>query len=256
MTASTHPTDHPEPRLLVQLCTYNEAENLAHLIPQIFAAAPQADLVVIDDHSPDGTSDYVRSLMPEDKRIHLITRMNERGLGSATIAGFRYAIDEDYDLLLTMDADHSHPPRYIPDLLKAAKRADVAIGSRYVPGGGVVGWNLKRKMMSWCINIYSRLLLGLPNKDNSGNFRCYRVDKLAELDFEKIRSGGYSFMEEILYRCHRIGCQCAETPIVFEDRTIGESKINMGEAWKALWVIFRLFLDRVAGKEVRKTTDS
>jgi len=255
VTDLSAPTNNSDPRLLVLLCTYNEAENLSRLIPLLFEVVPQFDLVVVDDNSPDGTSDYVSSLQAENPRIHLITRTNERGLGSAVLTGFRYAIDQDYDLLLTLDADLSHPPKYIPDLLKLMETADVSIGSRYVQGGGIVGWNLKRKVMSTCINIYARVLLGLPNKDNSGNFRCYNVRKLKELDFEKVRSTGYSFMEEILYRCHRIGCRFAETPIVFEDRTIGESKINMKEAWKAVWVIFRLSLDRLAGAEVRKTTE-
>ena len=256
MTDSNSPADNSDTRLLVQLCTYNEAENLKRLIPLIFEFVPHADLVVVDDNSPDGTSDFVSTLSENDSRIHLITRTNERGLGSAVLTGFRYTIEQDYDLLLTLDADLSHPPKYIPNLLSLMETADVAIGSRYVRGGGIVGWNLKRKVMSTCINIYSRLLLGLPNKDNSGNFRCYRVSKLAELDFAKVRGTGYSFMEEILYRCHRNGCRFAETPIVFEDRTIGESKINTTEAWKAVWVIFRLFLDRLTGAEVRNINET
>ncbi len=249
--SSIDPPKH-ESRLLVLLCTYNELENLKLLIPLIQEQLPNTDLIVVDDNSPDGTGEYVKSLSEEDPHVHLISRVDQRGLGSAVIAGFEYALSKQYDLLLTLDADLSHPPKYIPELLALMQTADVGIGSRYVTGGGIIGWNWKRKFMSWGVNTYSRLLLGLPNKDNSGNFRCYRLAKLAELDFRKVRSTGYAFMEEILYRCHRVGCRFAETPIVFEDRTIGESKINMSEAVKALWIIFRLSIERLFGVAVRK----
>ena len=238
--------------LLVLLCTYNEKENLARLIPAIFEQTPTADLLVVDDGSPDGTADFVRKLAADDSRITLIERSGKLGLGSAVIAGFRYAIQHSYTYLLTLDADLSHPPRYVPDMLALREEADIVIGSRYVPGGGIQGWGPKRKFMSWGINFYSRLLLGLPNRDNSGNFRCYRVARLAELDLERVRSSGYAFMEEILFRCKRLGCRFRETPIVFEDRQIGESKINKTEVVKALWILFRLFLDRLLRVPVRK----
>lgn len=247
MTAPDHSTNSS---LLVLLCTYNERENIERLLPMLSETVPEADLLVVDDGSPDGTSDFVRKQLQHNEKLNLIERRGMRGLGTAVLTGFRYAVEHQYEYLLTLDADLSHPPRYIPDILALRDRADVVLGSRYVEGGGVVGWSLKRKLMSWCINIYSRLLLGLPNKDNSGNFRCYRISKLAELDFDKVRGTGYAFMEEILYRCARIGCRFAETPIVFEDRTIGESKINLREALLALWVIFRLFLDRLFGVKV------
>ncbi len=242
----------PAERLLVLLCTYNERENVERLIPEILAVLPTADILVVDDGSPDGTGAYVAELAANDSRLRLLQRGGKQGLGSAVIAGFEFAFANRYELLLTLDADRSHPARYIPDLLSLMDRADVAIGSRYVPGGGIVGWGLRRKWMSRCINWYSRLFLGLPNKDNSGNFRCYRVAKLAELDLALVRGTGYAFMEEILFRCHRIGCRFAETPIVFEDRQVGESKINLREAVRALWVIFLLFLDRLVGARVRK----
>lgn len=232
-------------RLLVLLCTYNERDNLERLIPEIFDVVPQADLLVVDDGSPDGTGAYVASLAESDSRIRLIERAGKQGLGSAVIVGFRYAIDNGYERLLTLDADRSHPARYIPDLLEVSQQVDVAIGSRYVSGGGIEGWGWLRTFMSWGINVYSRWFLGLPNRDNSGNFRCYRVARLAELDLSRIRSTGYAFMEEILYRCGRIGCTFAETPIVFEDRQVGESKIDFKEVFAASWIVFRLFLDRL-----------
>jgi len=251
VNASSTESTESDSRLLVLLCTFNERENLERLIPLIQEQTPKADLLVVDDNSPDGTADYVQQLRQKDSRIHLLSREGKQGLGSAVISGMQYAIDNHYDLLLVMDADLSHPPRYIPDLLEKVQDADISIGSRYIEGGGIVGWNWKRKFMSWGVNTYSRLFLGLPNQDNSGNFRCYRLSRLSELDFSKIHSTGYSFMEEILYRCHRIGCRIVETPIVFEDRTVGESKINLGEVLKALWIIFRLWFDRLFGVSVR-----
>jgi len=239
-----------EERLLITLCTYNERENLPELIPEIHKEAPQADILVIDDNSPDGTGQLVDEMSAADPRIRALHRSGKLGLGTATLAGFNYAIEHDYALVLNLDADFSHHPRHIPALLSCMSDADVAIGSRYVPGGGVVGWGLKRHFMSSSVNFYARLLLGLTTRDNSGAFRCYRVAKLRELDLNKFRALGYAFQEEVLYRCRRIGCRFAETPITFEDRRYGESKINWREAVAALWVIFRLSIDRMLGVPV------
>ncbi len=171
------------------------------------------------------------------------------GLGTALLTGMQYAIDHGYDYFLNLDADGSHPPRFIPDLLAGMDRHDIMIGSRYVPGGGVEGeFNLKRKVMSTGINLYARLLLGLKTRDNSGSFRCYRVAKLAEIDFDRVRSRGYSFMEEILFWCRQVGCTMGETPILFENRRAGISKINKAEAVKALQIIFQLGIARACGR--------
>jgi dolichol-phosphate mannosyltransferase len=232
----------PAERLLVTLCTYNERENLPALLPEIWKFAPQADVLVIDDNSPDGTGDIADQFAARDPRVHVLHRPGKMGLGTATLAGFRYAIEHDYTLLLNMDADFSHHPRHIPALLDCMDRADVGIGSRYVPGGGVVGWSLKRKLMSRGINAYARLFLGLKTHDNSGAFRCFRVARLRELDLDRFIARGYAVQEEILYRCRRIGCTFAETPITFDDRRYGQSKINLREAFAALGIILRLGL--------------
>lgn len=245
----TEPTQ-PRGGLLITLCTYNELENLPKLIPEIHAVAPDAHILVIDDNSPDGTGALADKLSSADPRIHVLHREGKLGLGTATIAGFRYAVEHGYDLVLNMDADFSHHPRHIPELRKSAETVEVAIGSRYVPGGGVVGWNFKRHFMSRSINLYARLFLGLPNRDNSGSYRCYRVSELAKLDFDQVRSRGYSFQEEILYMCRRIGCRFAESPITFEDRRFGSSKINWKESVMALWIIFRLGVDRLLRRRV------
>ena len=243
-------TIQPRGGLLITLCTFNESENLPKLIPEIHAVAPDAHVLVIDDNSPDGTGQIADALSAADPRIHVLHREGKLGLGTATIAGFRYAVKHGYDLVINMDADFSHHPRHIPELRKGAEAVEVAIGSRYVPGGGVVGWNLKRHFMSRSINVYARLFLGLHNRDNSGSYRCYRVAELAKLDFDQVRSRGYSFQEEILYMCCRIGCRFSELPITFEDRRFGTSKINSKESLMALWIIFRLGIDRVFRRRV------
>lgn len=239
-------------RLLISLCTYNERENLADLIAEIHEHAPQADVVVVDDNSPDGTGDLADELAAADSRIHVEHRAGKLGLGSATLAAFEFAMAADYTYLLNMDADFSHHPRYIPELLGCMPEADVTIGSRYVAGGDIVGWGFKRHFMSRGVNLYARVLLGLSTSDNSGAFRCYRVAKLRELDFSAIRATGYAFQEEILYRLRRIGCRFVETPVVFEDRRYGSSKINMGEAFAAVGVIFLLAIDRLRGVPVTR----
>ncbi|MEX1230218.1 MAG: polyprenol monophosphomannose synthase [Planctomycetaceae bacterium] len=242
----------PTPRVIITLCTYNERENIVRLIPEIHENVPHADVLVIDDNSPDGTGRLVDEMAKADVRIHVLHRAGKQGLGTATLAGFRYGIEHGYDFLINMDADFSHHPRYLPNLLVAMGRADVAIGSRYVSGGGVEGWGWKRHFMSQGINGYARLFLGLKTKDNSGSYRCYRVSKLRELDLGKVRARGYAFQEEILYRCRRVGCRFEETPIVFEDRRYGESKINWKESVSALWVIFRLGVDNLFGVRVMR----
>ena len=227
-------------RLLVTLCTYNERENIAALIPEIWRFAPTADILVIDDNSPDGTGQVADDWAARDGRVHVLHRPGKLGLGTAMLAGFRFALGHDYDFLINLDADFSHHPRFIPALLVASDCADVAIGSRYVVGGGVVGWGLRRHFMSRAINWYARALLRLKTRDNSGAYRCYRVAKLRDLDLDGFLSRGYAVQEEILYRCRRIGCRFTETPIVFEDRRHGTSKINMGESIAAGWIILRL----------------
>ena len=234
-----------EQRILVTVCTYNERDNLEKLIPQIHTQLPEADVLVVDDNSPDGTGQLADQLAQEDQRVHVLHRAGKLGLGSATIAGFRYGIEQDYDYLINMDADFSHHPRLLPSLLSRMTDADVAIGSRYVPGGGVEGWGLLRHFMSRSINCYARCLLGLRTHDNSGSYRCYRVHCLRQIDFNRVRSRGYSFQEEILYLCRRIGCRFVVVPIVFEDRRYGTSKISWRESVSALWIIFRLTLDRL-----------
>lgn len=237
-------------RLLISLATYNEAGNLRPLVETIRQFAPNCSILVVDDNSPDGTgriADELRESLPE---IHVIHRAGKLGLGTAMLAAIGFAIEHQFEYLLNLDADFSHPPRFIPDLLKGMADHDVMIGSRYVPGGGVEGgFTLKRKLMSGGINGYARLLLGLTSKDNSGSYRCYRVSKLAEIDLARVRSRGYSFQEEILYWCQTVGCRIGETPILFENRRAGSSKINMREAASALGRLLQLGVSRRLGRK-------
>ena len=236
-------------RLLVSLATYNEAGNLRDLISEIRDVAPESSILVIDDNSPDGTGKLAEELKATLPRIHIIHRPGKLGLGSAMLDGMKFAIDNDFDILLNLDADGSHPPEFIPAILEGMNDHDVMIGSRYVKGGAVEGeFNLKRKFMSSGINWYARLLLGLRTKDNSGAFRCYRVSHLRRIDFARIRSRGYSFQEEILYWCRVVGCRLGETPILFKNRRSGVSKINQWEAVQALWIILKLGVDRFLGR--------
>lgn len=247
---------HATGRLLVSLCTYNESENLVPLIAAILQQLPQADVLVIDDNSPDGTGQLADDLAADDARIQVLHRPGKLGLGSATVAGFRRAIAGGYDWLINLDADFSHDPEYLPEMLRATRNADVVIGSRYVPGGGVTGWGPLRHVMSRGVNLYARCWLRLGTRDNSGAYRCYRVAKLAELDLDRVRSRGYAFEEEILYRCRRLGCRFAEIPIVFADRRAGQSKINSREVGRAVWDIFCLGWQNLRGVPVRKEDTS
>ncbi|MEI7698280.1 MAG: polyprenol monophosphomannose synthase [Planctomycetia bacterium] len=233
-------------KTLIMLCTYNERDNVKELIPQLLSLMPQASIVVIDDNSPDGTGQIVEQLRTSYPSVHLLHRPHKQGLGTATIAGFRYAIEQGFDYLLNMDADFSHPPKYVPMLFEAVQTCDVSIASRYVRGGGVMGWTLRRKLMSWLINFWARRLLGLKTKDNSGSFRCYRVSLLQKADWTKVLATGYAIQEEILFRCRRVGGRMLEIPFFFEDRRYGTTKINLRECWTAVWVIFRLGMQRIA----------
>ena len=240
-------------KILVTVATYNEIENLPKLVEEIFQIVPQVDVLVIDDNSPDGTGRWCDEEAARDPRVRCLHREGKLGLGTATVAGMRYAVEHGYRHLLNMDADFSHNPRYLPDLLSRmdpedGPPIDVMIGSRYVPGGGIEGWPFRRRFMSRGVNLYARWLLGLKPKDCSGALRCYRTELLARLDFNRIRSRGYSFQEEILWHLKRLGARFGETPIIFVDRRLGSSKISFKEAVAALWIILALGVRNLLGR--------
>lgn len=237
---------------LIMLATYNEIENLPGLIDAIFLHAPHADLLVIDDNSPDGTGRWCDEYSEKDPRLHCLHRAGKLGLGTATIAGIQYAIEHEYPYVLNMDADFSHDPKYLPKIFAGMEggdqAVDVMVGSRYVKGGSIVGWPLKRHLMSKAVNLASRLLLGLPTRDCSGAYRCYRTELMAQLDFDGFRSQGYVFQEEVLWRLKLLGCRFGETPIVFVNRVHGVSKIDGSEVGKAIRNLLRLGWENLAGR--------
>lgn len=234
---------------LVTIATYNEIENISSLVDEIHRYAPEADILVIDDNSPDGTGRWCDERAATDPRLKCLHRSGKLGIGTAIVAGMKYAIEHGYRHVLNMDADFSHQPKYLPAMIggmdpKDGPPVDVMIGSRYIPGGGSEGWPLHRRLMSRSVNLYARTLLGLKPKDCSGGYRCYRTSALAKLDLDALYSHGYSFQEEILWRLRRAGARFAETPIIFIQRTRGTSKIHLGEAFGALWVILALAFSR------------
>ncbi len=229
-----------QPRTLIALATYNERDNLEPLIQAIRTTVPAADVLILDDNSPDGTGAAADALALRDSHIHVIHRSGKLGLGTAILSIMRHAIDRDYDQLVTMDADFSHHPQYLPAILKGMDTADVSIGSRYIPGGGVENWPLSRQFMSRATGQLVRFLLGLPVRDTSGNYRCYRVSLLRRANLDNMVSRGYSFQQEILHRCHLAGARFGETPIVFADRRIGKSKANVKEMIGSLSALVRL----------------
>jgi dolichol-phosphate mannosyltransferase len=228
------------PRILVSLATYNERDNLGPLVAEIQKALPEADVLVIDDNSPDGTGRLADELAAGNPRLHVLHRPGKLGLGTATLAAMRYAMEQGYDWLVNMDADFSHHPRYLPALLAGMDRHDVMIGSRYVPGGGTENWPLSRRLISRGVNALVRLLMRVPAHDCSGAYRCYRVARLREARLEQVVSRGYSFQQEVLYRCRKAGCRLGETPIVFENRRAGASKVNLREAARSISLILYL----------------
>ena len=228
--------------ILVGISTYNEIENLPTLIEQIDEHLPAAHILIVDDNSPDGTGQWSSEQASGRKDFFCLRRSGKLGLGTATLATMRYALDHDYRFVINMDADLSHPPIRLPELVSAAENADVAIGSRYIEGGRVSGWPLHRRIMSRCMNGFARFALGLPTKDCSGSYRCYRVSKLREIPLDGIRSTGYSFFEEILWHLRHADAKFVEVPITFQDREKGKSKINLCEACSAVKIIASLAL--------------
>jgi dolichol-phosphate mannosyltransferase len=227
-------------RVLVGLATYNERDNLAPLVAEIRTTVPDADVLILDDNSPDGTGEIADALTQRDVHIHVIHRAGKLGLGTALLAMMQYALDHDYDHIVTMDADFSHHPRYIPDLVNGMDHADVMLGSRYVAGGGVENWPWSRRLMSRQTGHLVRLLLGIPAQDTSGCFRCYRVALLRRANLDNLLSLGYSFQQEVLHRCVLAGARLAETPIIFADRNAGKSKAGITEILRSLSTLLRL----------------
>ena len=240
------------PDLLVTLCTYNERDNLPDLVEEILSVVPQAHILVVDDSSPDGTGDLANQLASTDPRVAVLHRPGKQGLGAATIDAFRYGIEQGYEWLLNLDADFSHSPVAIPTLLRACSEADVIIGSRYIAGGAISGWPVRRHVLSRGVNFLARTLLSLPTRDSSGAFRCYRLSLLEQVNFSHLVAKGYAFQEEILYRCQQAGGRLKEVPIHFVERRAGLSKVNFLEIGRAFCDLTVLGCANWSGKAVTR----
>lgn len=225
-------------KTVIIIPTYNEYENLRPLLTTIFSYAPDTDILIVDDNSPDGTGTLADELSEQDTRIHVLHREGKLGLGTAYVAGFKYAIANGYDAAFEMDADFSHDPRYLPDFLKAIEQADLVIGSRYIRGGSTPNWSLLRRLISGCGNIYARFMLGIPVHDCTAGFRCYRRQVLEYMELDSIQSQGYAFQIELAYRVMRLGFRMVEIPIVFIDRRVGKSKMSRKIFFEAFTYVF------------------
>lgn len=227
-------------RPLIVIPTYNEVENIRNLIPVLLELPLGADVLVVDDNSPDGTGEAVLSFS-DTGRVHLLSRPEKAGLGQAYIAGFRWALERDgFDPIVQMDADFSHKPAKVMELVAALEDHDLAIGSRYCSGVNVVNWPLSRLLLSWFANRYTKLITGLPVEDATGGFKAFRREALEKLDLSDIKSDGYSFQIEVTYKLYKEGCTIEEVPIIFVDRHAGTSKMTRSIVWEAVWMVWHL----------------
>ncbi len=236
-------------RALVIIPTYNERENIARLVDSVLARDERLDVLVVDDNSPDGTGEVVGALASACSRVHLLRRPRKMGLGTAYIAGFRWALERDYIYVFEMDADFSHDPAHLPQFLEEIRDADLVLGSRYRNGRvTVVNWPVTRLLLSYAANIYARTITGLYLYDSTGGFKCFRREVLEAIDLTQVRSNGYAFQIEMSYRAWRKGFRIIEIPIVFVDRTEGESKMSRGIIREAILMVWRLRWWTLTGK--------
>jgi dolichol-phosphate mannosyltransferase len=230
-------------KALVVVPTYNERANIERIVPLILAQDPELQVLVVDDNSPDGTGQCLDAMREFEPRLHVLHRAQKAGLGSAYIAGFRWALDQtDAAYVFEMDADFSHDPASIPKFFEAIESADLVVGSRYVNGITVINWPLSRLILSVGANHYASFVTGLPLKDCTGGFKCFRRETLAKLPLDRVRSDGYGFQIELNFHAWRLGLRIREIPIIFTDRVIGESKMSKRIIWEAAWMVWRLRL--------------
>jgi dolichol-phosphate mannosyltransferase len=227
-------------RCLVIIPTYNEADNLPLLIPTVLNLGEEFHILIVDDNSPDGTAIIVKEMQKNEPRLFLIERSGKMGLGTAYVAGFKFALANNYDFVFEMDADFSHDPAELPRLLEKAGECDLVIGSRYISGVNVVNWPLRRLILSYGANVYTRIITGMPVRDATGGFKCFRRKVLESIDLESIHSNGYAFQIEMNYKTWRKGFRVCEIPIVFTDRRIGVSKMSKHIVYEAVWMVWRL----------------
>ena len=225
--------------------TFNEAGSLSHSIDELFEFNSEVDLLIVDDDSPDGTGQIADNIASENPRVSVLHRKDKQGLGAAYIAGFHYAFERDYEFVVEMDADGSHRAEDLPKLLAIAKKHDLVIGSRYVPGGSTLNWSAHRKLLSWAGNVYAKIMLGTNISDMTAGFRVFRVSFLKGMHLETISARGYSFQIEMAYRTIHDGGRTVEVPIVFIEREIGESKMSKDIVFEAIWLMTKMGVKRL-----------
>ncbi|MGB9912953.1 MAG: polyprenol monophosphomannose synthase [Candidatus Kapaibacteriota bacterium] len=232
-------------KAIVIIPTYNEAENIEKLINKIFSIIPDINILIVDDNSPDGTAAIVEKIMQNDPRLHLIKRPGKMGLGTAYIDGFKYALSKGFEAIFEMDADFSHNPEDLPRFLEALQDADLVIGSRYLTGVNVINWPLRRLILSYFANIYTRIITGMPIKDATGGFKCFRASALRQINLDNIKTNGYGFQIEMNFRIWAKGFKVKEIPIVFVDRMNGVSKMNKKIILEAVLLVWKLKLFKI-----------
>lgn len=236
-------------RILVIIPTYDEAENLPRIVPRVLRQDPRIDVLVVDDASPDGTGAIADGLAAVEPRIHVLHRAGKEGLGKAYLAGFRYGLEQGYDILFEMDADFSHPPDALPGLIGAFDEADVVIGSRYVDGRVTVSnWPMSRLLISYFGSRYARIITGMPVRDGTGGFNGWKREVLESVELDRVQSNGYAFQIELKFRAWRAGCRLVEKPILFTERDTGESKMSKKIVREAVWRVWWLRIQDLFGK--------
>jgi dolichol-phosphate mannosyltransferase len=229
-------------KALIIIPTYDERENLVELLGRIFAQNLPTEVLIVDDNSPDGTGILAGEIAAADPRVHVMHRAGKMGLGSAYVAGFRWALDRDYDAVFEMDADFSHNPDSLGEFLRELEKADLVLGSRYLHGVTVVNWPLSRLILSYSANVYSRIITGMRVKDLTGGYKCFRRQVLEAIDWSRVGSDGYAFQIEITFKAWRKGFRIKEIPIMFVDRRAGSSKMSRKIVREAVWMVWRLRL--------------
>ena len=232
-------------KVLIVIPTYNERENVERIIEEIFKFLPSANILIVDDNSPDGTAEIVKEIMKKDKRVNLILKEKKEGLGKAYKTGFKWGIEKNYDIIIQMDADFSHSPEVLPEFIKEIEKGyDLIIGSRYLNGVSVVNWPIKRLLLSYFANVYARILTGVPVRDLTGGFKAWKREVLENLPWEKIDAEGYGFQIETTFYAKKLGYRIKEYPIIFIERRVGISKMSKKIIFEAFFLVIKLFFLR------------
>ena len=234
-------------KILIIIPTYNELENLPRLLTEVLSKDNNIDMLFIDDNSPDGTAEFIENEQKNNNRIHLIKRQSKQGLGTAYIVGFKFALQRDYEVIFEMDADFSHDPNEIPRFLEEIKNSDVVLGSRYKNGVNVINWPMRRLLLSWFANIYTRVITGMPLHDATGGFKCFKREVLEAIDLNRVKSNGYAFQIEMNFKAWKKGFNIKEIPIIFVDRVKGSSKMSKKIVREAVFMVWKLRFQSIFG---------